>query len=571
MAVDNRTLKKFADYFSGNEDYYVQQAIDIKKVLVANKKKVKPETKAYYVDSELTLDAYEKHLQGDKALGVCNIDNNNQVVFGCIDIDYYKDSAKLLNVIRAVYTYSLPLIPCRSKSGGLHLFLFLQKPENAADVKAMLEKISKLLFLVPQFTEDGVSKVEVFPDKASVSNKKGHSITLPYFNACSSRDATIVTYGIKSDNSVMDLDAFIETAPKKFTTLVRLEEFLQTLPLSDAPICLQSLLISNTLKGGSGRNNFIYSVAVYMRKKHGDDEFPKFVREINDELPEPLEAKDVEDTIKSASNKEGFYKCKSLPCIAACDKKICATREFGLGMNKGHFTGIDFGSLIRVKSVDPYYIWELRAQENAPFTRIIFKDEDEILTQRIFIKRCVRYLNTAPFLVKENEWLITVNTALKNIKEEAVTDVLDTTEGAKVRRYFLRYLTQSLCASHAPYLIKLGNVYQENDKYYFLPEHFQSFLDSKRVKYDIANMAEQLKIFGCVQGELKYTTKTGTEKSIPCWIKVADEALTSTVEELEEVLKEDTAFIEAEAKLEKAKTKVDLADLDDEEEEATEF
>ena len=41
MAVDNRTLKKFADYFSGNEDYYVQQAIDIKKVLVANKKKSK--------------------------------------------------------------------------------------------------------------------------------------------------------------------------------------------------------------------------------------------------------------------------------------------------------------------------------------------------------------------------------------------------------------------------------------------------------------------------------------------------------------------------------------------------
>ncbi len=565
MAVDNRTLKKFADYFYGNENYYVQQVIDIKKVLIANKKKVKPATKAYYVDAEPTLEVYEKHLQGDKALGICNIDTNNQVLFGCIDIDSYKNATKLLGVIQAIYSYSIPLIPCRSKSGGLHLFLFLQKPENAADVKAALEKLCKLLFLVPQFTEDGVSKVEVFPDKANVNTKKGHSITLPYFNACNSSDNTIVTYGIKSNNSVMDLEEFLETVPKKFTTLVRLEEFLQTLPLSDAPICLQSLLISNTLKDGSGRNNFIYSVAVYMRKKYGDDEFPKYVREINEELPEPLDAKDVENTIKSASNKEGFYKCKSLPCSSACDKKICATRDFGLGMNKGHFTGIDFGSLIRIKSADPYYIWELRTQETEPFSKIIFKDEEELLNQRVFIKRCVRYLNQAPFLVKENEWLITVNTALSNIKEEEVTDILDTTEGAKVKRYFLRYLTQSLCASHAPYLIKLGNVYQDGEKYYFLPEHFQSFLDAKRIRYNITNMAEQLKLFGCSQGELRYTTKAGVEKVIPCWVKEVDDDLTSVVEDFDEVLKEDTAFIEAEAKLERTKTKITLQDLDDEE------
>ena len=172
MSVDNRTLKKFADYFYGNEDYYVQQIINIKKVLIANKKKVKPETKAYYVDAEPTLEVYEKHLQGDKALGICNIDTNNQVLFGCIDIDSYKSASKLVGVVQAIYSYSIPLIPCRSKSGGLHLFLFLQKPESAADVKTALERLCKLLFLVPQFTEDGVSKVEVFPDKASVTNKK---------------------------------------------------------------------------------------------------------------------------------------------------------------------------------------------------------------------------------------------------------------------------------------------------------------------------------------------------------------------------------------------------------------
>ena len=172
----------------------------------------------------------------------------------------------------------------------------------------------------------------------------------------------------------VSIASFFDYVKSKLCTIESLEEALTKLPFNDAPICIQSIYLSGILGESSGRNNFLYSAAIYYKKKHGVEDFGPYVLELNNELPSPLEESDVQNTIKSVASKEGFYKCKDIPCKTFCNKKVCKTREFGLGFEKGgHFSGTDFGSLTRVKCEDPYYIWEVRFDTTKEFQKLTFK------------------------------------------------------------------------------------------------------------------------------------------------------------------------------------------------------
>ena len=64
-----------------------------------------------------------KTFTGTENLGIIPINDNSECRWGCIDIDSYAgfDHKKLINKIKNL---NLPLIVCRSKSGGAHVFLF---------------------------------------------------------------------------------------------------------------------------------------------------------------------------------------------------------------------------------------------------------------------------------------------------------------------------------------------------------------------------------------------------------------------------------------------------------------
>ena len=70
----------------------------------------------------VTDQLWSQHLAGEgPSLGIIPIMADNTSRWGCIDIDTYPiDYRKIINSIR---TLQLPLVPCRSKSGGLHIFL----------------------------------------------------------------------------------------------------------------------------------------------------------------------------------------------------------------------------------------------------------------------------------------------------------------------------------------------------------------------------------------------------------------------------------------------------------------
>src|SRR5579859_5051062 len=84
----------------------------------------------------VTLALWQEHLDGKRPLGIAPIRIDSSCLWGSIDIDQY--DIDLVEVVRRVEDAGLPLVPCRSKSGGLHLFMFFVEPVEAAAAQGVL-------------------------------------------------------------------------------------------------------------------------------------------------------------------------------------------------------------------------------------------------------------------------------------------------------------------------------------------------------------------------------------------------------------------------------------------------
>ena len=86
----------------------------------------KVEVKTLTIHEPVTKELWANHLNGKQRIGIKPETDEDLCKWGCIDIDphSYKDFSqkKVIDIIRE---NNLPLIAARSKSGGLHLFLFL--------------------------------------------------------------------------------------------------------------------------------------------------------------------------------------------------------------------------------------------------------------------------------------------------------------------------------------------------------------------------------------------------------------------------------------------------------------
>ena len=130
--------------------------------------------KAVVVRKPPTDDLWEKHLEGvEPSLGIIPIRADNTCIWGCIDIDQYPlDHLGLVTKIRKL---NLPLVVCRSKSGGAHAFLFTKEPVSAAMMQNCLQACAALL---------GESGREIFPKQSEILVDRGDTgnfLNLHYF------------------------------------------------------------------------------------------------------------------------------------------------------------------------------------------------------------------------------------------------------------------------------------------------------------------------------------------------------------------------------------------------------
>lgn len=523
--ITNIQAQQFFLIFKGNTSFYNRNSLP----------KVKPEggkfkTEIITKKEKLTKEIILEHLEGNTGIGFCPITNDNKVFCAILDIDCYDGRVvKMLDIIRE---FEIPLIPFRSKSGGLHCYMFFSKAVSAKSAREALTAIINVFSLEDIY---GKGKVEIFPKQETLKEGgAGSCICLPYFNAENTYNPMIDFFG-----NTYDFAEALSYIPKHLTTLETVRSKLSDLPYNDAPPCIQRVLLAHLVGGeDSGRNNFLFSFAIYAKKKYGTD-FEPYVQEVNSSFTCPLEEDIVKQICNSVNSNEYYYKCKELSSF--CDKVSCKKREFGLGVDskgKSKFTGVEFGQLTRVLSAEPYYKWNLRIQGTESWKECIFKNEGYLLDQTNFQKICLRYLNYAPRTVSNNDWAILLNSVLPNIQEEQIRQESDTSGLSILRNAFITYLSNKQARRESPYQIKVGLCVRQSKngqaKYYFTHRGFSDYLRNQKITFDYNMLRETLKLFGAVEDTLVYMSAFGEERHFPCWSKAEDdeinEAYTGAVE-----------------------------------------
>ena len=157
-------MDKFKSIFSGLEIAYGQYQPGER----GNNGKQKG--KAFIVRGQVTDELWSNHLEGKgPALGIIPITENNDCRWGCIDIDEYNfDHTSLIQSIRNL---NLPLIVCRSKSGGAHVFLFTKENIPASLMQSKLREMAIIL---------GYEGSEIFPKQTEILVAVSYThLTLP--------------------------------------------------------------------------------------------------------------------------------------------------------------------------------------------------------------------------------------------------------------------------------------------------------------------------------------------------------------------------------------------------------
>lgn len=543
--ITNVQAQRFLLLFMGKENTYVKNMLP----KTRPEKGVKVKTSITNVRGKVDADLMLSHLNGEFGVGICPVMTDGKCHLGAIDIDYYKGKIrKMLDIIR---DYQLPLVPFRSKSGGLHCYLFLSRGVSAKTIRDTLSLIIKVFSLDKMYGEE---KVEVFPKQDKVTEDGfGNALTLPYFNA-----EEPYTYLLDLDGNEVPFEEALNQIQKRFTTIEAVREALENLPYNDAPPCLQRILLSGLVGGeDTGRNNFLFSFALYASKKYGLEGFASYVRELNNSFECPIEESAVESTIASIKSKEYSYRCKDIPCNGFCDKSLCKKREFGLGREKGHFSDIEYGQLLRYKTAEPYYVWQLKLQgSEGDFKNIVFRDEGELLDQKNFAKVCVRFLNFAPRQVQTNDWFGTLNKYLASVKDVEVRAESDTSALSMIRQMFVRYLSNKQARRDSPYQIHANlcvrQTYSDESgkpvaKFFFTHTGFAEYLRNNKVNFDQSMLRETLKSFGAVEDMLRYNNSMGDLVEFPCWSKSEDKEIDEAYKGEVEIAEGDKAHSVSEA------------------------
>lgn len=260
------------------------------------------------------------HLDGKLGAGAVAIHDDDTVLWAAIDIDNHDtdEDINISEIDEIIRTQRLPLVSCRSKSGGCHVYLFLTKPQPSTRIRALMTKWAGML---------GYGSAEIFPKQGRLSTTTGGTkqlgnwINLPYFDLAKTNRYAV------HDGHKLSLEQFLALAEKNKATEKELHgETLAEHP--DAPPCIQRILVNGVPQGQ--RNEAIYNIAVYLRKVDPTTAEQRAKDANLTIFPKPLPKSELIRTINSAMRPDCAYRCGEEPIRGLCDRAACLTRKHGI-------------------------------------------------------------------------------------------------------------------------------------------------------------------------------------------------------------------------------------------------
>ena len=375
--MEEYNLSTFKTIFRGLERAYGQYRSS------EEKEEGKQGGQAYIVKGLVTDKMWEDHLNGTTpSLGIIPIMDNSKCYWGCIDVDMYPLNLKEL--VQKISQKKLPLIACRSKSGGAHIFIFTKEPVFA---KLMRDKLSDIAAFL------GFANCEIFPKQIEIRADRGDTgnfLNLPYFGGDDTK-----RYAINDEGKSYSLVEFFAKYTNTALTHDELRD-LSTMKKSngtsfDGPPCLEHLMNEKIPEGG--RDNTLYQYAVYAKKKW-PEEWQEKIDEFNHKFMDPrLPSKQVLKTVNQHEKKDYQYKCKDQPMCSVCNASLCKSRKFGIGDDYSH-TVTD---LTKYESDESVWFLNLDGRRMCINT-------DEFFDQAKFRKACMNTLNVLPNKMSERDW-----------------------------------------------------------------------------------------------------------------------------------------------------------------------
>jgi hypothetical protein len=428
-------------------------------------------------------EAWKKHVAGKGPyLGIAPIRLDSSCFFGAIDLD--DDNADHIAIEAKVRDLDLPLIVCRSKSGGAHLYVFFKE---AVPAKLVQDKLKEWVTALGVVNPDKRA-MEVFPKQIDGSDPThaGSWINLPYYGGnlteryaiINGRKATFfefLAYAVGKMVSVADLDTTGES---------------NNTPFKQGPPCLISL--HGDFPKGT-RNNALYNIAVYKMRAYPED-WEDRVHEYNEKyLDPPLSEDEVDTMIRSvAGHKEYKYKCNDTPIVDACDRSACKKRKFGIGMWRAkELTDAlpDMKSMVVITTDPPQWGLVIGGKQ-------IWFHTDDLLQYRRFKKRVME--GTAGTILpgmKQHEWEEILQTLMEN------KTVIEAPEDAGVLGQFklnLYDFLQMARQGHAePRALTFGKPFIQDGKIFFRSSDLDAYLKRKRFfDYKMNDIFRELRRMG---------------------------------------------------------------------------
>lgn len=355
---------------------------------------------------EPSVQDWVEHLQGSTGVGCVPILDDGSCKWAALDLDNHgaEEDLPIAAVDEKIRASKLPLIPCRSKSGGIHCYAFFDKPQPAGRIRTTMARWAELI---------GYGGCEVFPkqSKLVVSQKDGGRALGNWINMPYMAGGDTVRFAFRDGKRLSAAD-FLDLVSRTRCTDADLDASL-LFDHPQAPPCVQQLLLKGASSGQ--RNEALFNITVYLRRAFPDS-YEGRARDLNGAIfDKPLPRTEMGRTIASAGRPDYSYRCGEEPIRSFCDRDTCIKRKFGI--NKDEYDQLAatqslpiFSSLTKYMS-EPVR-WELTVDD----TRISNIMTEVLLDWGMLRKTLAERLNKIYPQIKNQEWERILQPMMKELR-----------------------------------------------------------------------------------------------------------------------------------------------------------
>jgi hypothetical protein len=353
---------RFAALFVGNPHYFI--ACNTKRT---KDKQNTTQKRAY------TIADVEQHLAGGLGVGISPLMPDSTCTWAAIDIDRPDDADEVdfVKIAKKIKQHSLPVVMCRTRSGGAHLYAFFTRAVPAKLARVTLHKwVDKLKPIEVDLVTPSADYQTVEQDGTLHVSR---SMNLPYWKADDTNRYAFAADGKTKLTVVQFLD--VAEAARHDPGLYM---DIPTDEHAGAPPCVVRMLADGVPAGL--RNEGVTQIAIYLKRVDSKDILPRLAAINAKSVEPPLQMDELRKIAKSvgSANKDYRYKCRTEPCKSLCDSKVCLTRAHGIKPNEDEtfIEGLPpIESVVRVqKTMEEGGIYQVRINGHvmyAPYDKLV--------------------------------------------------------------------------------------------------------------------------------------------------------------------------------------------------------